>query len=121
MKNATLIICMVVCLGLFVRAPSALAQPPLDVDCDCFLAATICADEAFPPNYFANMGDLVSTAMRDPFIFGMLAFLLHECSGSGNLPECEGEEPILLESPQQAMATYGSCGMIPDFIDQVYD
>jgi hypothetical protein len=49
--------------------------------------------------------------MTDPQAFGLLSMLLYECSGY----------LYLLESPVQAMKTFGSCGMIPDFIGEVYD
>ena len=95
-------------------APTATqAAKPLDVDCD-LLAATNEAVNDFLDGegiQFDNLGDLVSSAIRDEELFDQLSALILLFSG--------GE--IEFESASQAVSTNAKCGLVPQLIDNVRD
>jgi hypothetical protein len=99
-------------LGLLASAPSAIAKP-LDVDCDLLEATTDAVNDFLDEEgiQFSNVGDLFSSAIQDEAVFDQLSALVLLFSG--------GE--IDFESPREAIATYGKCGLIPQLIDNIRD
>jgi hypothetical protein len=99
--------------GLLLSISTANADQPLDVDCD-LLAATNEAVNDFLDSegiQWNNLGDLVSQAILDEFLFEQLSTLILFFSG--------GE--IDFQSASEAIATNAGCGLIPPLIDNIRD
>ncbi len=89
------------------------AAQPLDVDCD-LLAATNEDVNVFLDGegiQFDNLGDLVSSAIRDQAVFGLLRDLTLFFSGG----------QIEFGSASEAVSTNAKCGLAPQVIDNIRD
>ena len=110
---AVLVLAFVLSFGVLGSAPSALADKPLDVDCE-LLGNTIVAVDDFLDGedvQFDSVGDLLSTAILDDAVFGQLSDLIRLFSGGA----------IDFDSPSQTISTIAKCGLIPLLIEQLND
>ena len=101
-----------VTLGQGFIGSSAYAAP-LNVDCDLLEATTDAVNDFLDGEgiQFDNVGDLFSSAMQDEAVFDQLSALVLFFSGGA----------IEFTSVNQAIATYGKCGLIPRLIDNIND
>lgn len=95
-------------LPLFV-APAAAG--PIAVDCDVLESSLIAVDSVLPQGAFANLGELVSTALNDSTTFALLNGLLAVFSGG----------TISFDSPNDVMPTVAQCGLTPLLVGLVSD
>jgi len=65
---------------------TALADKPLDVDCEALAATNECVNAILDEQgvQFQNLGDLVSSAILDEEVFDALDALILLCSGGGD-------------------------------------
>ena len=102
---AVLVLAFVLSFGSLSSAPSALADKPLDVDCE-ILGNTILAVDEFLDGegvQFDSVGDLLSTAILDDAVFGQLSGLILLFSGGA----------IDFDSASQTVSTIAGCGLMP--------
>ena len=111
MGVAGLVLAAILMVGL--ASKDAHAAQPLDVDCD-LLAATNDAVNVFLDSegiQFDNLGDLVSSAIRDDAVFQQLQSLILFFSGGA----------IDFGSASEAVSTNAKCGLVPQLIDNIRD
>jgi hypothetical protein len=99
--------------GLVVLGSTALAGPPLDVDCEALATTNECVNATLDEQgvQFQNLGDLVSSAILDEEVFDALDALILLCSGGA----------IDFESASQAVTTNAKCGLIPQVVGDIRD
>ena len=104
---------LAVTAGLVVTGSTARADKPLDVDCEALAATNECVNAILDEEgvQFRNLGDLVSSAILDEEVFGVLDALVLLCSGGA----------IDFESASQAVTTNAKCGLIPQVIENISD
>ncbi len=92
---------------------AAHAAKPLDVDCDLLEATNDAVNDFLDGEgiQFDNLGDLVSSAIRDEDLFGQLGDLILLFSGGA----------IDFGSASQAVSTNAKCGLTPQLIDNIRD
>ena len=113
MKKRLIGVVLAATLAVGLTPVAASAAQPLNVDCD-LLAATYDAVNDFLDGegiQFDNLGDLVSSSIRDDAVFDQLSALVLLFSG--------GE--IDFTSASQAISTSGRCGLAPQVIDNIND
>lgn len=106
MGVAGLVLAAILMVGL--ASKDAHAAQPLDVDCD-LLEATNDAVNVFLDSegiQFDNLGDLVSSAIRDDAVFQQLQSLILFFSGG----------QIDFGSASEAVSTNAKCGLAPQLI-----
>ena len=104
---------LMVAIAVPLSGGTASAAKPLDVDCD-LLEATNDGVNVFLDNegiQFDNLGDLVSSAIRDDDVFDDLSALILLFSGGA----------IDFTSASQAVSTNAKCGLIPQLIGNIRD
>ena len=99
--------------GLVVLGSTALADRPLDVDCEALAATNECVNGMLDQQgvQFQNLGKLVSVAILREGVFDTLDALILLCSGG----------TIDFESASQAVTTNAACGLIPQVIGNIRD
>jgi hypothetical protein len=104
---------LAVTTGLLFNVSTADAKAPLDVDCDLLEATNDAVNDFLDGEgvQFANLGDLVATAIQDEDVFDQLSALILMFSG--------GE--IDFTSASQAVSTNAKCGLIRQLIDNIRD
>ena len=110
---AVLVLAFVLSFGVLSSAPSALADRPLDVDCD-LLGTTIDAVDTFLDGdgvEFDSVGHLLSTAILDDDAFEGLNVLIILFSDGA----------IDFESASQTVSTIAKCGLMPLLNDEIQD
>ena len=113
MKLRLLTTVLALTFGLLITTSNAIADQPLDVDCDLLAATNDAVDDFLDANgiQFNSVGDLFASAILDDTLFQQLSDLILFFSG--------GE--IEFSSATQAISTNGACGTIRGLINSVRD
>jgi len=113
MTSKILVTALALTAGLVVWGSTALADKPLDVDCEALAATNECVNAILDAQgvQFQNLGDLVSSAILDEDVFDALDALILLCSAGA----------IDFESASQAVTTNAKCGLIPQVIGNIRD
>ncbi len=91
----------VLLVGLLPAAAGA--DRPLDVDCDVLETTLLAVDGVLPAGTFDSLGDLVSTAKKDPATFAFLNGLVFAFSFGA----------ISFDDPKEVVPTVAKCGLTP--------
>jgi hypothetical protein len=110
---AVMVLAFVLSFGVLSRAPSALADQPLDVNCDTLATAIVATDDFLEANGigFDSVGDILSAAILDDATFVQLSTLISLFSGGA----------VNFASPSETISTIAQCGLMPLLVDQFGD
>ncbi len=96
-------------LAVALLPGAALANKPLTVDCGTLESTLIAVDGVLPSGTFDNLGQLVSTAKKDPATFTFLNGLIFAFSGGA----------ISFGDAKEVVPTVAKCGLTSLLVELV--